>query len=117
MNRPPRWRRPWTIMPPKRDPVPRARSALHWLRGFLVLGIAAAAVVAAGLMLWQNLDIQRLTRTSALADPLTVPDALPPARPAAATVPYAVALYHSYASASHFPDSAYYPGLLDRWEA
>ena len=59
-------------MPPRRDPVPRATGALHWLRGFLVLGIVAAAVVAAAVMLWQNLDVQRLTRSAALAEPVTI---------------------------------------------
>jgi len=103
-------------MSPKRDPVPRARGALHWLRGFLVLGIVGAAVAAAGLKLWENLDIQRLTRTSALAESVTVPPALPPAQPAAGTEPYEAALYYSHASAAHFPDSVFYPDLLDRWE-
>ena len=103
-------------MSPRRDPVPRARSALHWLRGFLVLGIVAAAVVVAGVKLWESIDIQRLTRTSALAEPVTIPPALPPAQAVAAPTPFSVALYYSHASASHFPDSAYYPDLLDRWE-
>jgi peptidoglycan/xylan/chitin deacetylase (PgdA/CDA1 family) len=103
-------------MSPRRDPVPRARSALHWLRGFLVLGIVAAAVVAAGVKLWENIDIQRLTRTPALAEPIKVPEALPPAQPATASAPFPVVLYYSHASASQFPDSTYYPGLLDRWE-
>jgi len=103
-------------MSPRRDPIPRATGALHWLRGFLVLGIVGAAVVAAGIMLWENLDIQRLTRTSALAEPVTVPPALPPAPLAAASESYEAALYYSHASAAHFPDSAYYPDQLDRWE-
>jgi len=103
-------------MSPRRDPVPRAKGALQWLRGFLVLGIVAGAVTAAAVKLWESIDIQRLTRSAALAEPITIPPALPAAQPAAAERPYAVALYYSHASAAHFPDSAYYPDLLDRWE-
>jgi peptidoglycan/xylan/chitin deacetylase (PgdA/CDA1 family) len=103
-------------MSPKRDPVPRARSALSWLRGFLLLGVLAAGVIAAGVKLWQDIDIQRLTRSATLAEPVTIPDALPPASPAVATRPYRTALFYSHASARYFPDSAYYSNHLDRWE-
>jgi peptidoglycan/xylan/chitin deacetylase (PgdA/CDA1 family) len=81
-----------------------------------LLGVLTAAVIAAGVKLWQDIDIQRLTRSSKLANPLTIPTALPPASAAAATRPYHAVLYYSHATAGHFPDSAYYPGLLDRWE-
>jgi peptidoglycan/xylan/chitin deacetylase (PgdA/CDA1 family) len=104
-------------MSPKRDPVPRARSAISWLRGCLVLGVLGGGVVTAGVVLWQDLDIQRLTRSATLAEPVTVPVALPPAKPAVTTYAYDAALYYSHASAGYFPDSSYYPKHIDRWEA
>ncbi len=103
-------------MSPKRDPVPRARTPWQWLRGLLLLGVLAAGVVAAGMKLWQDIDIQRLTRSVVLADPVAVPPALAPAPAASSTRGYRAVLYFSHASARHFPDSTYYPTLLDRWE-
>ncbi|MDH3455379.1 MAG: polysaccharide deacetylase family protein [Gemmatimonadota bacterium] len=104
-------------MSPKRDPVPRARTAISWLRGCLLLGVLFGGVVTAGVVLWQDLDIQRLTRSATLAEPITVPAALPPAKPAVTSHAYAAALYYSHASAGYFPDSSYYPDHIDRWEA
>ncbi len=103
-------------MSPKRDPVPRARSPLHWLGAILMLGVLAAGVVAAGVRLWQDIDIQRLTSSAALAEPHTVPAALPPKRPAVAQQTYEAALFYSYSSHGFFPDSQYYPNQLDQWE-
>ena len=103
-------------MSPKRDPVPRARTAWQWLWGFLLLGVFAAGVVAAGVKLWQDIDIQRLTRSGVLADPVTIPPALAAAPAASSTRSFGAVLYFSHASARHFPDSTYYPTLLDRWE-
>ncbi len=103
-------------MSPRRDPVPRARSALHWLTGILMLGVIAAGVIAAGVRLWQDIDIQRLTRTPALADPMSIPAAAA-AKPAAFTADsFPVALFYSDRSARFFPDPQYYPDLADRWE-
>ncbi len=103
-------------MPPKRDPVPRARSALQWLTGLLMLGVIAAAVIAAGMRLWQDIDIQRLTRTPGLADPVAIPTALPPASASVVSRTFPAALYYSHESAAFFPDPDYYPGILDGWE-
>jgi len=103
-------------MPPRRDPVPRARSALHWLTGILMLGVIAAGVIAAGVRLWQDIDIQRLTRTAALADPSSIPAAAA-AKPATFTGDsFSVALFYSDRSAGFFPDPLYYRDLADRWE-
>ncbi len=103
-------------MPPKRDPVPRARTPGHWLGGILLLGVLAAGVVAAGVKLWQDIDIQRLTRSAALAEPHVIPAAVPPKQPFVAQTQFAAALFSSDRSARFFPDSQYYPGLLARWE-
>lgn len=103
-------------MSPERDPVPRARAAGHWLGGILLLGVLAGGVVAAGLALWQNLDVRQLVRAPATMEAAPLPVAMPPAAPAAASGTFRVAVLYSEASAAFFPDSAYYPGLLARWE-
>jgi len=102
---------------PERDPVPRARTAVHWLSGILLLGVLAGGVVAAGVLLWQNLDIRQLVRAPAAAEPRPLPSALAPAVPVHPPEPFGVAVLYSEASAGFFPDSAYYPGLVERWEA
>ncbi len=105
-------------MPPRQDPVPRARSAAQWLGGLMLLGFLAAGVVAAAAALWENVDLQSLARRAA-----AVSDAPPPPPPDAAgpvaTIggSRAVALYESAASGGFFPDSAFYPASLSRWEA
>jgi len=102
---------------PERSPVPRARSALQWLAGVLLLGLLLGALVAAAVTLWENLDLTQLTGE---APP---PPAPPPAAglPAAAAVPpgrsFDAALYVSGSTAGFFPDSAFYPKLVDGWEA
>ena len=103
-------------MPPERDPVPRARSAAHWLSGILLLGVLAGGVVAAGVALWQNLDVRQLVRAPAADESPPLPEALPPPAPAHENVPLRVAIYHSDRTAGYFPDPEYYPTLLGRWE-
>lgn len=103
-------------MSPKRDPVPRARSALQWLSGILMLGIIVSGVVAAGMRLWQDIDIQRLTRTPALAEPYEIPTQLPPTQAAVLEDLLQVALFYSRPSAAFFPDPEYYPNLVNHWE-
>jgi len=39
----------------KRDPVPRAKEAWWWLGGLMTLGLLGAGVVAAGVLLWENM--------------------------------------------------------------
>lgn len=81
-----------------------------------MLGVIAASVVAAGMRLWQDIDIQRLTRTPGLANPSAIPTALPAASASVVSRAFPVALYHSHESAAFFPDPDYYPGILDAWE-
>lgn len=103
-------------MSPRRDPVPRARKPWHWLGGLLVLGILAAGLVAAALLLWENVDIRRLAGTPRAPGGWVLPDPVPPAGPARPEATFRAALFRSAASARFFPDSAYYPGLLASWE-
>lgn len=81
-----------------------------------MLGVLAAGVIAAGVMLWQNVDIQRLTRSSALREAPAIPAALPPATPAAVRRRYPAAIFVSERSRRFFPDSEYYPNLVHQWE-
>lgn len=104
-------------MPRRRDPVPRAQSMGHWLGGILLLGILGGAVVAAAVMLWENLDIKQLAPTiqtaSAEAPPLPVPDE--PAPPAVMGRGFHAYLLNSPANQAYFPDETYYPGTIQRW--
>ncbi|MDH3297426.1 MAG: polysaccharide deacetylase family protein [Gemmatimonadota bacterium] len=103
-------------MPPKGDPVPRARAALHWLSGLLMLGILAGLVITAAAALWQNVDINSLARRAAavIDEPpeLTTerggPSAYLPGR-------VRVALYANVATEAFFPDSTHLPGVLADW--
>ncbi|MFQ5890262.1 MAG: polysaccharide deacetylase family protein [Gemmatimonadota bacterium] len=104
-------------MPPKANPVPRARSALHWLGGLLLLGFFAAGVTSAAVLLWENVDIQRLARTAAAVAPESPPPALPPSPAAVPPVSFEAALFVSEASAAFFPDSSFYPRVLRSWES
>ena len=103
-------------MPPERDPVPRARSAAHWLSGILLLGVLAGGVVAAGVALWQNLDIRQLVRAPSSTESTELPEAVPPQAPAYENVPLRVAVYYSERSAAFFPDPEFYSTLIGRWE-
>jgi peptidoglycan/xylan/chitin deacetylase (PgdA/CDA1 family) len=68
-------------------------------------------------MLWQNIDIQRLTRSATLGEPHVFPKSLPPQEPAVIQAPYRATLFVSRRSAVFFPDSLYYPNLVDQWAA
>lgn len=104
-------------MPPRSEPVPRARAALHWLSGFLLLGVMAGGIVAAAVALWQNVDVESLARSAAAVDE-------PPPSPAEALGPVAAAaggavaaIFVSSASKGYFPDSAFYRSTVRRWSS
>lgn len=105
-------------MRPRRDPVPRARArdAWTWLGGTALLGILGAGVVAAAVVLWENIDIRRLVPQLAAAAPgLPVPD--PPPQPATAETSFAAVLFDSPRNRDYYPDSLYYGRALADWEA
>jgi peptidoglycan/xylan/chitin deacetylase (PgdA/CDA1 family) len=101
-------------MPPKRDLVPRAKAAGGWLGGILLLGILGGGVVAAAVLLWENLDVRQLAPALAVSPgPLPEPD-LP--RPAGLQhAPFSAALLHSARNEAYFPDGAFYSQALARW--
>jgi peptidoglycan/xylan/chitin deacetylase (PgdA/CDA1 family) len=103
-------------MPPRNDPVPRARAALNWLGGLLVLGVLAGLLITAAAALWQNVDINSLARKAA-----AVTDALPPL-PIEGEGPVAVldrpietVLYVNQATRDYYDDSNYLPAALAEW--
>jgi len=98
----------------RRDPVPRAREAWWWLGGFLTLGMAGGAVVAAAIVLWENIDIRRLTPALAEAAPV-VPVPELPAPAAAPRLSFEAVMLRSDASRAHFDDPEYYGLELERW--
>jgi len=103
-------------MPPKGNPVPRARAAIHWLGGLMVLGILAGLVVAAAAALWQNVDINSLARRAAAV--VDAPPELTVEREgpnASLPGPVQVALYGNSATAGYFPDSTHMAGVLADW--
>ena len=87
-------------MPPKQDPVPRARSAAQWLGGILLLGFLAAGVVAAAAALWENVDVQSLARrAAAISDEPPAPGLESEGPAAAASIMARIAVFESAASA------------------
>jgi peptidoglycan/xylan/chitin deacetylase (PgdA/CDA1 family) len=101
-------------MPRRRDPVPRARAAGHWLGGILLLGVLGGAVVAAAVLLWENLDVRQLAPTLAVSPgPIPEPDPSVPAAFHPASFP--VVLFNSPRNRAFFPDDSYYLGALSRW--
>ncbi len=103
-------------MPPKGDPVPRVRSAPQWLGGLFVLGLIGAAVIGGGAVLWENVDVQRMTASAALREPHVTPPALSPNTPAHREGVFNASLYMSQTSGAFFSDSTHYTALQDRWE-
>jgi len=101
-------------MPRRRDPVPRARAAGHWLGGILLLGFLAGGVVVAAVLLWENLDVRQLAPTLAV-EPGPLPDPEPPVSPGVQTGNFPVVLFNSPRNQGYFPDDSYYQGALHHW--
>lgn len=103
-------------MRPRRDPVPRAREAWWWLGGVLTLGVLGAGVVAAGVALWENVDVRQLA-PDLVTTVVSLPEPLPPGDGVRAARPFRAVLFESSASSAYFDDPAFYPGELARWRA
>jgi len=103
-------------MRPRRDPVPRARDAWSWLGGTALLGILGAGVVAAAVVLWENIDLRQLA-PQLVAPPAPPPAALAPAPPSVSDVPFDAVLFDSPRNRDYFPDASYYAATLASWEA
>jgi peptidoglycan/xylan/chitin deacetylase (PgdA/CDA1 family) len=81
-----------------------------------VLGLIGAAVIGGGAVLWENVDVQRMTTSAALREPHSVPSSLMPNAPTHHETEFGAYLYISQASSGFFDDARYYPGVLDSWE-
>jgi peptidoglycan/xylan/chitin deacetylase (PgdA/CDA1 family) len=103
-------------MRPRRDPVPRAKDAWVWLGGIFTLGILGAGVVAAALVLWENVDIRQLTPALA-ATPTVPPTPMPPPVGKHPPVAFEAVLLESERNAAYFTDSTYYTEELGRWRS
>ncbi|MCG6988330.1 MAG: polysaccharide deacetylase family protein [Gemmatimonadetes bacterium] len=101
-------------MRPRRDPVPRARAAGHWLAGVLLLGLLAGGVVSAAVVLWENLDIHQLAPRLA-AEPGPLPRPQPPPGAGYEGRRFNAALLRSRRNEAFYPDGKYYQESLRRW--
>ena len=101
-------------MPRRRDPVPRARAAGHWLLGIFLLGLLGAAVVSAGVILWETLDFRQVVRTD-LVQVKALPSPEPPQAPASPRGFFSARLFRSERTGALFPDASHYPRSVARW--
>lgn len=101
-------------MHPRRDPVPRARSAGQWLGGILLLGLLGGGLVAAAMLLWENLDVRQLAPALA-SGPGPLPEPERPPAPAVQPGSFSAVLFNSPRNGAYFPDQTFYPGALARW--
>ncbi|HSM08004.1 MAG TPA: polysaccharide deacetylase family protein [Gemmatimonadota bacterium] len=103
-------------MPPRDNPVPRAKAALNWLGGLLVLGVVAGLLIAAAAALWQNVDINSLARKAAAVS--DAPPPLPVEQKGPVAVldrPVEVVLYVNEATRGYFDDPNHLPAAVAEW--
>jgi peptidoglycan/xylan/chitin deacetylase (PgdA/CDA1 family) len=86
----------------------------HWLGGILLLGILGGGVVAAAMLLWENLDVRQLAPTL-VAAPTSLPEPVDPGPPAIRASAFSAVLLNSPRNAAFFPDQSYYPTTVARW--
>ena len=91
-------------MRPRREPVPRAKDAWIWLCGILMLGILGALFIGAAWVLWENIDIRRLTPGLTEAPP-PIPEPLAPRGAARAAVPFDAVLFMSLQNEADVQDA------------
>jgi peptidoglycan/xylan/chitin deacetylase (PgdA/CDA1 family) len=103
---------------PEGDPVPRARESARWLTSLAFLGLVAAGVVAAAVLLWRSVDLDAMIRSE---EPDVAENPVPtiePDPPATAGGGFRVALLASEASAGFLDDpDAGHGRQADRWRA
>jgi len=101
-------------MPRRRDPVPRARAAGHWLGGILLLGLLGGGVVVAAMLLWENLDVRQLAPGIA-TDPGPLPDPAPALSPGVQGGSFQAVLLRTPPNEGFYPDTTYYQRALEHW--
>ena len=103
-------------MPPSSNPVPRARAALNWLGGLLVLGVLSGLLIAAAAALWQNVDISSLARKAAAVSDAPPPLPLEERGPVAVLDrPVEAVLYVNEATRGYFDDPNFLPAAVAEW--
>ncbi|UCF19965.1 MAG: polysaccharide deacetylase family protein [Gemmatimonadota bacterium] len=103
-------------MPRQAYEPPRARTPAAWGGAILLLGLLTAGLIGAAVLLWQSIDIEAVLEAATDEPPAVeavVAEVVLPRLPTVA--PWSVYLYESRHSADFFPDSEYYPALLERW--
>lgn len=103
-------------MRPKREPIPRAKDSWVWLGGIALLGLLGAGVVAAGVALWENIDIRQLVPQLAAA-PSAPPLPDLPEPPVRDSLHFSAVLFDSPRNAAFFPDTSYYHTSLQAWRS
>jgi peptidoglycan/xylan/chitin deacetylase (PgdA/CDA1 family) len=98
---------------------PRPRTPWTWGAAILLLGALVAGLVGAAILLWRFIDVDSLLEAAMNDAPPAVEEFVADVRlpELPATISWTAHIYVSPRSASFFPDSEYYPALIDRWES
>lgn len=103
-------------MTPASDPAPRARDAVRWLAGFAFLGLLVAGIVGAGMVFWEQVDVEAILRAEEPPALERVRDAgTPPAAPAVVETPFRAAIVEVEGTAEFFPEADFHRRQVDRW--